>query len=395
VTLAFPLAGLRVLDLSRVLSGPFAGRMLADLGADVVKVEPPDGDSTRLWGEVRAGLSGFYTQQNAGKRNVCVSLSAPAGAQVVQDLAAHADIVIENFRPGVAQRLGIGWDELSARNPRLVMLSISGYGQDEPGPPRAAFAPIIHATSGLVERQARDDGVRPTDPMLSIADLLAGLHGLVAVLAALRLRERTGTGQFIDMSMLDAMLATDDYAHHYVDASPVGRLGGLLWQTQSGYVMTAGDLRHTWKQISPAHGLNDGLPREAGLEDKVSARHRILIDWFLSHPDAATLHAALKAADLIGSDVMSPQEVWTGPDVARRNMVAEIDGRDGAPRMVVQSPYRFSAAASGVQGRAPFRGEHNEQVLAEWACLADREIATLTNAGVLLAEPGAQVEVVK
>ena len=375
-----------MLDLSRVLAGPFAGRMLADLGADVVKVEPPEGDSTRFWGEKRAGLSGFYTQQNAGKRNVCVSLTHADGVRVVRDLATHADVVIENFRPRVAHRLGIGWQDLQARNPRLVMLSISGYGQDEPDPPRAAFAPIIHARSGLVERQASDDGVLPTDPMLSIADIVAGLHGLVAILAALRLRDQTGVGQFIDMAMLDAMLATDDYAHHYVDGSPVGRLGGLLWQTGSGFVMTAGDLRHTWKQVAGAHGLRDGLPADATLQEKVDARRTVLIDWFKSHRDAVSLHDGLENAKLIATDVLTPQQVWHSADVTRRKMIADVDGRDGSPRRVVQSPYRFSSATSGVRGPAPFRGEHNARVLAEWAGWADGEIAALVEGSVLLAD---------
>jgi CoA:oxalate CoA-transferase len=317
---------------------------------------------------------------------VCVSLTKPAGVRVIRDLAAHADVVIENFRPGVARRLGIGWEDLSAGNPRLVMLSISGYGQDEPGTPRPAFAPVIHAACGLVERQARDDGNKPTDPMLSIADLFAGLHGLVAVLAALRLRERTGAGQFIDMSMLDAMLASDDYAHHYIDCSPVGRLGGLLWETKYGYVMTAGDRRHTWKQIAKAHGLSDGLPSEAPLVDKIAARQRVLAEWFFSLADSAAVHEGLQAAGLVGTDVLSPEQVWSGPDVARRAMVAEVDGRDGAPRRVVQSPYRFSAAASGVQGSAPFRGEHNAEVLLEWTGMAEHEIAALKTQQVLLAE---------
>ncbi len=380
---AFPLSGLRVLDLSRVLAGPFAGRMFADLGADVVKIESPEGDFTRLWGEVRAGLSGFYTQQNAGKRNVCVSLAEAAGAEVIRQLAAQADVVIENFRPGVAGRLGIGWDQLSARNRRLVMLSMSGYGQDEPDPPRRAFAPITHAACGLIERQARHDGTEPTDPMISIADFVAGLHGMVAVLAALRLRDHTGRGQFIDLSMLDAMLATDDYAHHYLDASPVERLGGLVWKTTTGYVMTAGGLKHAWQHISTAHGLSDGLAPDASLDEKIAARRQVLNNWFNSHIDDRSLYAALHAASVICCDVVRPQEVWSGQDVKRRNMTAEIDGRDGALRTVVQSPYRFSAAASGVRGPAPFRGEHNAEVLAEWVGLADSEIEALTSKQVL------------
>src|SRR3954447_2920976 len=141
----FPLAGLRVLDFSRVLSGPYAGRMLCDLGADVVKIEPPEGDVTRFWGEVRGGLSGFYVQQNAGKRNVCIDLKSPAGQALALELCAEADVVIENYRPGVFERLGLAYDALSARNPAVILLSISGFGATGPERTRAAYATVIQA----------------------------------------------------------------------------------------------------------------------------------------------------------------------------------------------------------------------------------------------------------
>ena len=225
----WPLEGVRVLDMSRVMSGPFAGRLLADLGADVVKLEPPDGDLLRRFGEVRRGRSGFYNQQNAGKRNVCVDLRADGATAVVADLAAVADVLIENFRPGTMERYGLGYETLSARNPRLVMLSVTGFGQDGPSASRQTYAPVIHAEAGLIHRQASYDGPY-TDPIMSIADSTTALHGLSAVLAALLLRARTGEGQYIDLSMLDAMLATDDYNHHGVDQSPIKRLGGEVWE---------------------------------------------------------------------------------------------------------------------------------------------------------------------
>ena len=143
-----PLQGVRVLDMSRVLAGPFAGRILSDLGADVVKVEPPEGDVTRVWGKMRAGLAGFYTQQNVGKRNVCIDLRAEGGPELVKRLAEHAHVLIENFRPGVMERHGLSFAELSKANPALVMLSISGFGHGGPESHRAAYAPILHAESG-------------------------------------------------------------------------------------------------------------------------------------------------------------------------------------------------------------------------------------------------------
>ena len=187
-----PLAGLKVLDFSRVLAGPFAGRMLADLGADVVKIEPPEGDVTRLWGRRVAGIAGYFAQQNAGKRDLCLDLSRSGAAEFVARLAETADVVVENFRPGVMDRLGIGYEVLSTVNPRLVMLSISGFGQAGPESGRAAYAPIVHAESGVVARQVAFTGTPAAELPLSVADTNAALHGLVGLLAALWARERTG-----------------------------------------------------------------------------------------------------------------------------------------------------------------------------------------------------------
>ena len=146
----YPLAHLKVLDFSRVLAGPFAGRLLCDLGADVVKVEPPDGDITRLWGRVIGNLPGYYHQQNAGKRNICIDLRTAGGRQLALDLAAEADILIENFRADVMPRLGLAYEQLRSVNPRLVMLSISGFGQGGPESHRPAYAPIIHAEAAAL-----------------------------------------------------------------------------------------------------------------------------------------------------------------------------------------------------------------------------------------------------
>ncbi|MEJ2130527.1 MAG: CaiB/BaiF CoA-transferase family protein, partial [Gammaproteobacteria bacterium] len=211
---AYPLEHLKVLDLSRVLAGPFAGRMLCDLGADVVKVEPPEGDITRLWGRVIAGLPGYYHQQNVGKRNISVDLRAPGATEVVFELVRQADVLIENFRPGVMDRLGLAYAKLREVNPRLIMLSISGFGQEGPESHLPAYAPVIHAEVGLIDRLSRRGRIPPKDLPLNVADTNAGLHGLVALLAAVIMRERTGVGQHIDIAMVDATTATDDQIHY-------------------------------------------------------------------------------------------------------------------------------------------------------------------------------------
>lgn len=383
-TSVFPLEDLRVLDLSRVVSGPFAGRMLGDLGADVVKVEPPEGDISRVWGELRHGLSGFYTQQNAGKRNVCVDLRAPGAADVVVGLAAAADIMIENFRPGVLDRLGIGWDVLRAANPALILLSITGFGQVGPEAGRQAYAPVTHAESGLVTRQAEADGDRASDFVLSIADAIAGLHGLVAVLAAVHLRQRTGCGQRVDMAMADAMVASDDYAHHALDGSPLVRLGGEVWEAPGGPIMVAGVFRNTWKAVSSAHRLPDPAPAGADLVTKIALRRRVVADWMVGFSTRAALIKALEDAGVAWAELRTSTEALAGPTATARRAVAEVDDRGGGRRRVVQSPYRFSDASAGLRGGAPHRGEHNGEVLAEWLGWDASRVASLEAASVLL-----------
>ncbi len=376
-----PLAGIRVLDLSRVLSGPYAGRALADLGADVVKLESAEGDLTQLWGEVRAGRSGFYCQQNVGKRSVGVDLKAEGAHELVARLAAESDIVIENFRPGVADRLGIGWTDLSAYNTGLIMLLISGYGQDDQPAARGAFAPVIHAASGLIWRQSVRDRMPPMDPMLSIADLLAGLHGLVAILAALHLRTSTGLGQHIDVAMLDAMLATDEYSHHYLDGSPLAKLGGLVWQASDGPILISADQRHTWLRLTAVHGLTDNCSPVATSEEKIAARKEVIRQWIAQRP-RTELHPALAEADLFSTDVVTPESAIKGV-IQQRGIVAEVDAGDGGTRRVLELPYRFSGASSRVRGSAPALAADNYEVLRDWLKVTDDEIVDLIEKGVL------------
>lgn len=196
-----PYEGLRVLDLSQAIAGPYVGRVLADLGADVVKVEWPRGDVSDVFGRRIGGRSGLYTQMNAGKRGVTADLASAGGRELLRRLADRADVVVENFRTGVLERAGLGYRDLSATNPGVVVLSISGFGATSPERDRQAYAPVIHAESGLLARQSQLDGRPVTDVALALADTLAGLHGAVAVLAALALRRDTGAGQHIDLSM--------------------------------------------------------------------------------------------------------------------------------------------------------------------------------------------------
>ncbi|HKP62766.1 MAG TPA: CaiB/BaiF CoA-transferase family protein [Polyangiales bacterium] len=382
-----PLADLRVLDLSRVLAGPYAGRMLADLGAEVVKVEPPEGDVSRVWGKVTAGLSGYFTQQNVGKLDMCVDLRKEGGPQLIRRLASRADILIENFRPGVLAQYGLAYPDLAADNPRLLMLSISGYGQRGPEADRPAYASVVHAESGLVHRQAAIDKAAPVDPHISLADTNAGLHGLVGILAALHERDRTGRGQHLDVCMLDAMLSTDDQIHLALDELPMRHnMVNEVWQTGFGQVVIAGDFRWVFRQLNERCDVRDPTPAGAPLAEKIRLRHDAVKEYLLAMADRATLAEALERAELAWGEVRSSAAALDSPTARARGSVVAIDDRAGGSRKVIQSPYRFSASASGATGRAPHRGEHNADVLSRWLGMSAGEIASFESAGVLLKE---------
>ena len=380
----YPLNGLKVLDFSRVLAGPFAGRMLSDLGADVVKIEPPDGDVTRLWGRVAGGLPGYYHQQNAGKRNLCIDLRAEGARELVYQLVTQADILIENYRPDVMGRLGLDYETLRQHNPRLIMLSISGFGHGGPESHRPAYAPIVHAEAGLMDRQARRSGNAPNDLPLSVADTNASLHGLVGVLSAVIQRQRTGMGQHIDIAMIDATMATDDQMHYDLeDSEHTGPLRNDTWETGAGTILLSADFRFLWKQLVSVYGVEDPAGPDAALEEKIRLR-RAWVDKFMR--GLATwddVEAALAKMNLAWGQVRHAATMPEQPTISARGSIVQIDDRDGGTRPIPQSPYRFSAAKSGVRGPAPHRGEHNRSVLSEWLGMPEADVAELEAQHVL------------
>ena len=380
----FPLSGLKVLDFSRVLAGPFAGRMLSDLGADVVKIEPPDGDVTRLWGHVVGGLPGYYHQQNAGKRNVCIDLRNEQAKQLVLELVAEADILIENYRPDVMPRLGLGYDQLSQVNPRLIMLSISGFGQGGPESHRPAYAPIVHAEAGLMHRQAERAELPFSDLPLSVADTNASLHGLVGLLSAVIMRQQTGLGQHIDIAMIDATLATDDQVHYALeDSEASGPLRNDTWETGVGPILISADFRYLWQLLTGQMGVNDPTSKDTPLAEKIRIRREIVGECMANLDSWAAVEDMMAKMNLAWGRVRNPATLAEQPTVAAREAITQIDDRAGGTRPITQSPYRFSGARSGVRGPAPHRGEHNSTILEEWLGKDAAQIAQLHSAQVL------------
>jgi CoA:oxalate CoA-transferase len=372
-----PLPGWLVLDMSQAISGPYAARILADLGADVVRVDGPRTDVTEYFGAVRDGRSGLFAQMNAGKRSVAVDLSVPGARKLVADLAGRADVLIENFRPGVMDRLGLGYQELSAVNPALVMLSVSGFGPDGADARRRALAPVIHAESGLITRHAELDGRQPSDLPLALADTLTALHAVVALLAALHQRAVTGTGQHIDLSMLAAVAVSDDHAHALLDATGEEYSSrGTIWQAPGGPLLIAAPPKHACAMLSRRGLVADPAPPGCDLPTKVRLRRQAIQDWMNGFTDRGSLLAELESAGVAWGDVRRSEDVFAGG--------AHSFPVPGSERRVAGLPYSFSGARASVRRPAPRRGQHNTEVLTDWLGLDQPAIAALTGAGILL-----------
>lgn len=395
-----PLTGIRVLDLSRVLSGPHCTRMLADMGAEVIKIEPPAGDLTRFATPRRHGLSSYFVQQNVGKRNLSIDLATPAGVEILLALAEHADVLVENYRPGVMARLGLDADTVRMRNPRLIYASISGYGQTGPWVTRRAYAPVVEAETGIVASQGNARGGELAKDPHSHADVYTSLETASAILAALYQREHTGEGQWLDVSMAETMLYVNEHLH---DALWSGeddpqwirsfRPGDYLVLTvangESLVVSGHPAERGTFEFFLAAMGrpeLADD-PRFVDVATRLAnfdALREIIREHAATVPDAATFEEEFATHQLAVGRVRQPGEL-TDTDWAReRGAVVEVDDRGGGTVRVPNVPWRFSASPDvGVSGVPKYRGEDNRTVLADLLGYDDWQLDTLEADGVL------------
>ena len=386
----FPLAGLKVLDFSRVVAGPYATRMLSDLGAEVLKVEPPKGDVTRKLGRQGDGVSGYYLQKNIGKRNISIDMKAEGARDLILKLAAKADIVVENFRPGVMDKFGIGWNDLSQINPRLIMLSISGYGQTGPDRKKAAYAPVLHAETGLIARQAEISGGAPTDIQLALGDSYSSLHGVIAILSALRVLDQTGEGQQIDLAMINVLHSVDDYAHWVLDDIWPKPEENSVWKAPGNReILIVGDMKWIWHLFSKRDGLKDPTPDGADIATKVEMRRQTMEKYILGHDSFEALTQTLDRLNLAWGEVHPfDKRIYDQPSAKTQAVVVEVEDDKGKPRQTIQSPYRFSSSESGISSntRTAKRGEDNVTAIQDWIGLEEDEITELINRKVLMSE---------
>ena len=400
VTAPRPLTDIRVLDFTRVLSGPHCGRMLTDLGAEVIKIEPPAGDLTRFATPRRNGLSSYFVQQNVGKRNLSIDLSSDRGVEIVRELVRHADVVLENYRPGVMARLGLGPDELCAINRRLIYASISGYGQTGPWVRRRAYAPVVEAEAGIIASQGNARGGPLVKDPHSHADVYTAVEAATAIIAALFQRERSGHGQQLDISMAETMLYVNEHLHDALwegDDDPQWirsfRPGDYLVLTvangESLVVSGHPAERGTFELFAAAMGRHDLVddPRFADVADRLAnfdALADIIRDFAAQVPDPDTFESIFAEHQLAVGQVRQPGELTETEWAAERGVVVDIDDRAGGSIRVPNVPWRFSDAPDvAVSGIAKYRGEDNRTVLHDILGYDDAKLDDLESSGVL------------
>jgi crotonobetainyl-CoA:carnitine CoA-transferase CaiB-like acyl-CoA transferase len=400
-----PLAGIRVVDYSHFLAGPFLSRCLAAMGADVVKVERPKaGDAGRAHPYFIQGQSGYFLQQNMGKRGLCINLKDPRGLELMHKLTDSADVFVENYRPGALERLGLGYAQLAARNPKLVYCSVSAYGHTGPDSAQPGFGLIAEAKSGAMAMI----GVAGEPPPLfriALADMYTGIHGVAAVCAALLGRVNSGRGQHIDMALYDTMVSMHEYAVQCYTLSggreiPVQTGHDLPQSTvygvfsgRDGYFVIAAQVDDAWLRLARLIG-GDALAADRRFQDPAGRNaHReeilpLVRAWALAQPSVAACIAALDAVEVPCAKVQRIDEVLADPQIKARGMIVEQDhpvlGRIRMPNL----PFRFSECDTSPRSVAPLLGQHNREIAANLG-YATGDIDAMVRDGVLYAEEAA------
>ncbi|HRH85496.1 MAG TPA: CoA transferase [Rubrivivax sp.] len=383
------LAGLQVLDFTIVMSGPMCTRMLADAGADVIKVEPPAGDVVRQRAPVRGGISTYYGSMNCGKRSIVLDLGTEDGRRVARELAAQADIVVENFRPGVMKRLGLDHATLSAHNPRLIYASISGFGQTGPKAGAPAYAPVIHATSGYeaAHLEYQRDQSRPMNNGIFLADVLGASYAFGAIQMALYERERSGRGQHIDVSLMDSVLGMLIYEMQAAQFPPDRRRQVYEpVRAADGWVMVAAVTPKNQEVLFDVIGHPEAKtdPRFATVAAKESNWPALLelIEAWTRQRSGAECEALLMAAGVPCSRYRSVAEAMDDPQVAERGFLAELGEGEGRFKCA-NLPFLLSRTPTRARPRLAALGEHGEEVLREKLALDDAAIRSLRQHGAL------------
>jgi crotonobetainyl-CoA:carnitine CoA-transferase CaiB-like acyl-CoA transferase len=397
-----PLDGIRVLDLTRFIAGPYCTMLLADQGADVVKVEPPRGEDTRrIPPMLGPGVSGYFVRYNRSKRSVCLDMKSPAGLAAFRELVRGVDVLVENFRPGVLERMGLDWAALRQLNSRLVYCTITGFGyEDSPLRDRGAFTPVVEAMSGAVIHQERLDA--PLVAGYPVGDIFPAALACAAISSALFRRERDGEGSRVDVAMYDAMLAMNERA--IAMSAMLGRniLPGVradigstpaeIFAARDGYVSIAVVGEDIWQRFCKAidrpdwaqdEALGSGMLRGAAFDSTIQPG----IHAWLSDKSADEAVELLTTAGVPSTALRLPLEVLESEQALARGMITRVGSPVGAAARVVASPIRFGAEPAPPPGPAPELGRHTVDVLRDWAGRDEAEVAALLDSGAARQAP--------
>jgi crotonobetainyl-CoA:carnitine CoA-transferase CaiB-like acyl-CoA transferase len=382
-----PLSGLRVLDFSIMLAGPYCARLLADGGADVVKIEPPEGDDMRLRTPLRNGHSAYFGQLNAGKRSLALDLKSPGAIATVLRLVEQTDVIVENFRPGVMDRLGLGYERLREVNPGIVYCSISGYGQSGPQAERAAYAMIVHAESGFDRALMRyaGDRDRPVPGAVFVADVLGAINAYAAIQTALVHRVSTGKGQRVDVALMDCMLNLLIYElqeAQFPVSTPRPAYGPV--RASDGDLLIAPITPKNFEALCEVTGQTALTkdPRFATVPARAANWSAMMqeIEKWTAHHSLDECLATLDAAGVPSARYNDAGAALTNAQLRERGVFSEIADGAGA-FMGVNAPWKLSNAKTSIRRHVPMTGEHNEEVLSGLLGLSDGEIGALRESG--------------
>ncbi len=394
------LTGVRVLDLSRVLAGPYCTALLADLGAEVVKLEPPGGDDARHLGPFKGDASVYFALNNRAKQSLCLDLKAPGGRGLLHRLAGRADVLVENFRPGVAQKLGVDYGQLSALNPRLIYLSISGFGQTGPLAHRPAYDLIVQAMSGLMSVTGWPDGP-PTRVGESLGDIVAGLFGAWAIAVALFARERTGRGQHLDVAMFDSLFALEvtSVARYIATGQAPSRVGNRhpvstpfdTYHASDGLVVIAVANDPLFRRLAELIRRPDLATDERFATDTDRTEHepvvREAIEAWTRGQSVAEVCAACEAAGIPVAPIWDMAQAAASDHVRARGLLRSLRHPLFGKVEFTTQPVRFSGTSPAAPRAEPRLGEDSASVLTGWLHLTAAEIAALEGAGVIRGFP--------
>jgi crotonobetainyl-CoA:carnitine CoA-transferase CaiB-like acyl-CoA transferase len=392
-----PLDGIRVLDLTAMISGPMATMILADQGADVIKIESPAGDLMRHYGVSRNGMSSSFLSNNHGKRALTLDIKAPAGLEIVRKLVATADVLVQNFRPGAIERMGLGEDVVRAIKPDIIYVSISGFGERGPYAGQRVYDPVIQALSGLAEIQTDRRTGEPRMVRTVIPDKTTAVTAAQAIAVALFARERTGQGQHVRLAMLDTMVAylwpeaSASLSFVGNEADPArGQMGlDLVFKTKDRYITAGAVSDSEWQGMCRALArpdlIDDECFKTVGARSKNVAERRALMSAELAKWPSEEILARLRSENVPCAPVLSRTEVLDDPQVAINGIIEIHDDPSLGPVRQPRPAARFSATPARVQRLAPYLGADNRAIMTELGYSA-ADIEALTAAGVLHAE---------